>query len=53
MKYHTVELKEIPRNTLQFLIDWSISGIKDKKYSFDKLFRVLLSEKLRRNEEEM
>ncbi len=47
---YTYRLSEIEDLTLEFLIEWSINAIKEERYSFDRLFTMLLSEKLRRNE---
>lgn len=47
---YSIRICEIGDNTLQFLLDWAAIGVKANAYGFDKMFLMLLDEKLKRNE---
>lgn len=47
---YSIKIEQINNNSLQFLINWCISGYKEGKEGFIKLFYMLLDEKLKRNE---
>jgi len=49
---YTYRISEIPNLTLQFLLEWSMIAVKKGERQFERLFLLLLDEKLKRNEQE-